>query len=219
MNIQPRAGWVLLTITLMTACGPFDKSSKSKGSASNGIFQVIRASNASTAGVATQSTLPLRMFEGGIANLTTDSLTFNRLTFHVGTNLNAKEFSEFSPRLELQFGALARTEELAISHHQAHEANFTNLNATLTAYPGDIKTVEQPKTLEDLNKFGGAVRVLIVRLRLNKLPEPGTTFTINWVSAETKYQLPRGILFDKENHKDSTWLLNRPGFNVEVVKP
>lgn len=201
------------------ACGPFMPSSKSKRSAGSheATFHLIRATNSTTAGVTTQSTIPLRMYEGAIANVTTMNLTFNKLLFELQTSLTPDELRSFNPRLEVQFGNMTRVTEVQVSDLQSHEAQLLNLSARLTPYDGDIRNEPRPESLEDLQRFGGAIRILTVKLRLTSKPEADTTFKVFFTSAETAPQIPRGVRYDEEQHKPILWTLNRPGFDVTIV--
>jgi len=198
-------------------CGAFI-SPKKKRSTRQETFVIARATNATTAGVTTQSTSPLNMFEGGIGNVTTNSLTFNKLIWQLSTDLSVNDLRERNPRVTMRFGNVTRSAEVLISETGQHEVQFLNLNVRLL---GNINQ-ERPQIndVEDIRKLPNYAKVLIATLSLSGKPHrnEGTNFTLTLVKAETAVQQIRGVRLTEEEKKPNEWQLNQPGYTVTWVQ-
>jgi hypothetical protein len=197
-------------------CGAFIPKAK-KSSARQQTFVIARATNASTAGVTTQSTSPLNMFEGGIGNVTTMALTFNKLVWQLQTNLSPSELRERNPRVTMRFGNATRNVELQVSETGIHEAQFLNINVSLL---GNVNQ-ERPQIedIEDIIDLPNYAKVLVVSLSLSGKPhqDDGTNFVLTLVKAETAVQQIRGVRLTEDQKKPNEWPLNHSGFNVTWV--
>ncbi len=199
-----------------SGCGPLMKSLSKKPGPSKP-FIVARATNGNTAGVTTQSTSPLRLFEGGIGTVTTMSLTFNKLIYTLQSEMSPNELRERNPRVTMRFGNTTRTVDVQISETGIHEVQFLNLNVRLL---GNINQ-EQPQinTIEDIESLPDYAQVLALGLFINGVPheDDGTNFLLTLVKAETEVQQIPGQFLTEEEKEPNEWPLNSPGYNVTWV--
>lgn len=195
----------------LAACGPF-LSARSKGGGQSGKpYHVLRV--ATTAEVSSQSTQPLFLWEGGIANTTTNTLVIDKLVFRFDTDMTNDDLRERSPRATLTFGSLTRTVDLTQTETGVDEFAFLDLNARLE---GLNEPIPQVTSIDDVDKVGPYARVLTIRVFFTGFPpdDKGNQVQVTLVRVVTNPQIVPGVPLDPNRNQPAEWAQNSPGFAV-----
>ena len=208
----------LVLAAFAPGCGPYLTGQKSKKK-SNRPFHIARV-DPGLAAVSSQSTQPLKMWYGGIANLTTDSLVIDSLVFVLSTDMTPDELRERQPRGTLSYGGATRTVDLQVSETGNHELVFLDLNARHAGVEG---TPFVPQTTDDLDKLGPESKVITVDMFLSGSPakDEGSHVQLVLVRVDTLPQTLGGTLsLTAEESKPIQWHLpGSPGFAVRWKYP
>lgn len=216
MKVFQSVLWVCILGYCSLGCGPFLQGSKKSKNASRP-FHIARV-DPGLASVSSQSTQPIKMWYGGIANLTTDTLTINKLVYVLNTDMTPDEVRERRPRGTLRYGGSTRTVNLQVSETGNHELVFLNLNARHSGVEG-LPYI--PKTVDDLENLGPESKVITVDVFFSGKPhkEEGTQVQLVLVQVDTLPQ-PMGRRLTPEESKPIEWNLpGSPGFSVRWKYP
>ncbi len=210
---------ILLLCFTAVGCGPV-KDLLGKGKKSKGSGDPFRVAVLATTGeVSSQSTQPLKLWYGGIANVTTDRLVVDKLIFRLETNMTSDELRARNARGQMRYGDRFRTAEVQVNEDGTHELQFLALNARHAGLEGELVP---PQTVEDLKNLGPETRILTADLFLSGQPheEEGTQVQLTLVQVDTMPQTQGGKLrLAPEENQPIKWEKSTRGYAVLWKEP